>query len=129
MAFAREKLPPGFASTNEFALAVDSLTNWSTVICHPHQPERVYYGLYGGALQAEYDVTGTVSMFCLLRLCFGGSLLACAQIMVSLFPDENCDTDGLEGYKLSSAETGDGHRRLSLQQSGWRGAWGDWLPW
>ena len=59
MAFAREKLPPGFASTNEFALAVNSLANWSTVICQPHEPERVYYGLYGGELPAEYDVSGS----------------------------------------------------------------------
>ncbi len=57
MAFAREHRPPGFASNNKFALAVDSLTNWSTVLCQPHQPERVYYGLYGGETQAEYDVS------------------------------------------------------------------------
>jgi hypothetical protein len=56
MAFAREGLPPGFASTNEFALAVESMSNWTTVICRPHQPELVYYGLYGGELRAEYDV-------------------------------------------------------------------------
>ena len=58
MAFAREKLPPGFASDNEFMLAIESQSNWSTVICQPHEPERVYYGLYGGELQAEYDVSG-----------------------------------------------------------------------
>jgi hypothetical protein len=59
MAFAREKLPPGFASPNEFQLAVEQETNWTTVICQPHEPERVYYGLYGGEVQAEYDVSGT----------------------------------------------------------------------
>jgi hypothetical protein len=64
MAFAREGLPPGFASKNNFAFAVDSLTNWSTVICRPHHPERVFYGLYGGEFQAEYDVSGVLAMSC-----------------------------------------------------------------
>jgi hypothetical protein len=123
MAFAREQLPPGFASTNEFALAVDSLTNWSTVICQPHQPERVYYGLYGGELQAEYDVSGT-RVF-LLHMCLSCLLLACAQIMVTLFPDEDCNTDGQPGYRSSSEEEGDGHRRLR-QENGWWGSWNDW---
>ena len=72
MAFVREKLPPGFASSNEFALAVESLSNWSTVICQPHQPERIYYGLYGGELPAEYDVSG-VQALCLWRVCCGCS--------------------------------------------------------
>ena len=68
MAFAREKLPPGFASDNEFMLGVTSQTNWSTVICRPHEPERVYYGLYGGELQAEYDVSeGIVRIGCPLH--------------------------------------------------------------
>merc|ERR1712086_222006 len=83
MAFAREGLPPGFASTNEFALAVESMSNWTTVICRPHQPELVYYGLYGGELRAEYD------------------------IMVSTFVDEQCDTSGRPGYKIASSAEGD----------------------
>ena len=57
MACAREGLPPGFAAKNDFQLTVDSLTNWTTVICAPHAPERVFYGLYGGSAQAEYEVS------------------------------------------------------------------------
>ena len=45
-----------------------------------------------------------------------------AQIMVTLFPDEHCDTDGQPGYKSSSEEGGDGHRRLR-ENSGWWGSW------
>ena len=78
MAFAREQLPPGFASTNEFAMNVDSLSNWSTVICQPHQPERVYYGLYGGELQAEYDVSRRHAIF-YIRVCPSCLVLVCAQ--------------------------------------------------
>ena len=101
MAFAREGLPPGFASTNEFALAVESETNWTTVICRPHEPEKVYYGLYGGESRAEYDIT------------------------VVLFEDENCNTDGRDGYKVAAAAgDSDGHRRL---EGGDQGSW--WAGW
>jgi len=57
----REGLPPGFASNNEFALSVESSANWSTVICRPREPEKVYYGLYGGETRAEYDVSQVCS--------------------------------------------------------------------
>lgn len=57
MAFAREGLPPGFASKNEFALSVETSSNWTTVVCRPQKPELVFYGLYGGESRAEYDVS------------------------------------------------------------------------
>jgi hypothetical protein len=81
MAFARQMLPPGFASNNEFRLAVDSSANWSTIICRPHEPEKVYYGLYGGEARAEYEVGHTQPIV----LCSRATLFTACWNTVSTF--------------------------------------------
>jgi hypothetical protein len=47
------------------------------------------------------------------------------QITVTLFEDEGCNTDGLDGYEVAvTAEEGDdGHRRLEAASSWWASWW------
>ena len=101
MVFARQGLPPGFASNNDFELAVDTQSSWTTTICTP-TAGKMYYGLYGGEAAAEYDIIVNVQR--------GGA----------------CDTAGLPGYPHNS---GSSHRRLvgvgaiHEEEVKW------WMPW